>query len=142
LCCIKLGILGLDEIFFGIYNRMPLIFVRVYNSTMKLTRTLFVVTLCFWGLLSISGLLLPQHDDPGVDSTFHVKSHIVYSFDLQNVLAGEEVEDDIRSKNHLSHAVGLVGSFVRVGESESLEDQGNIPPTNALKVFSLYHQFF
>ncbi|WP_416864538.1 MAG: hypothetical protein ACMVP2_18320 [Imperialibacter sp.] len=109
---------------------------------MKLTRTLFVVTLCFWGLLSISGFSLPQHGGSKADDTAHLKSQILHSFDLQNVLAGEEVEDDIRSKNHLSHAVGLVGSFVRVGESESLEDQGNIPPTNALKVFSLYHQFF
>ncbi|CAD5268392.1 MULTISPECIES: hypothetical protein [unclassified Imperialibacter] len=109
---------------------------------MKLTRTLFVVTLCFWGLLSVSGLSLPQHGGTRGDNTDHLKSHILHSFDLQSVLAGEEVEDDIRSKNHLSHAVGLVGSFVRVGESESLKNQKSPPPANALKVFSLYHQFF
>jgi hypothetical protein len=109
---------------------------------MKLTRTLFVVTLCFWGLLSVSGLSLPQHGASKADNTAHLKSQILHSFDLQSVLAGEEVEDDIRSKNHLSHAVCLVGSFVRVAESESLENQRNLPSSNALKVFSLYHQFF
>ena len=121
---------------------MPLIFVKVYNSTMKLKRTLFVVTLCFWGLLSVSGFSLPHHGGSKVDNAVHLKSQILHSLDLQSVLAGEEVEDDIRSKNHFPHFVGLVGRFVSVSESVSPEDRRNLPPSNTLKVFSLYHQFF
>ncbi|MEQ9379191.1 MAG: hypothetical protein RIG68_28635 [Imperialibacter sp.] len=109
---------------------------------MKLTRTLFVVTLCFWGLLSASCMSLPQHRGPKADNATHLKSHILHSFDLQSALAGEEVEDDIRSKNHPTQAVGLGRCFVNLNESASLEEQRNLPSSNALKVFSLYHQFF
>ncbi|MEQ8686158.1 MAG: hypothetical protein RIF36_24625 [Imperialibacter sp.] len=109
---------------------------------MKLTRTLFVVALCYWGLLSVGVLSLPQHGGFKVANKGHLKTQILHSFDLQSVLAGEQVEDDIRSKNHPTRAVGLDWGFVIVNESTSLEDQRNVPSSNALKVFSLYHQFF